>query len=238
MKTRARSGMTLLELVVGVVITGLTAAAGAAAFGSIVDRRQTVVSATIEVERAAALREMLRGWIAAGTVQVQVRGGLRGRVGARAGVRAIAMRVDAENALTSAVTTGDELRFTTSALTPAVAPNASVRLYVDGDANTPEEGLTIEYQVTPQAPLQRRELDRSITQMTVEYLDQTTNRWVPETEAAAVRRIAVRLTFASEQVAMHPLLQMPLVFTLPGAGMQPADADADAMGDGQEAIAR
>lgn len=237
MNRRPRVGMTLFELVVGVVITGLTAAAGAAAFGSIIDRRQSVVTATVEVERAAALREMLRGWIGAGTVQVQVQG-VRGRAGMRTGVPATTLRNDAVIALTSAVSTGDELRFTTSALTPTIAPNTLVRLFIDGDMNTPEEGLTIEYQATPQASLQRRELDRSITMMTVEYLDQTTNRWVPETEAAAVRRIAVRLTLSSEIAAMHPLMQMPLVFTLPGAGISAADAAADEASAGEEMIAR
>ncbi len=226
MSTRARRGMTLLELMVGVVITGMTAAAGAAAFSAIVDRRQAVVNASIEVERAAALRELLRSWVSAGSIQIQTQG-IRARAGTRSVAGAQTLRGDPETVLSSAVSTGDELRFTTSALTPAVAPNVSVRLYVDGDANTPEEGLSIEYQLAPQAPLQRRELDRSITQLTVEYLDQTTNQWVPETQAAAVRRIAVRLTLTSGDAPMHPLLQLPLVFTLPGAGQQVDDADTD-----------
>jgi prepilin-type N-terminal cleavage/methylation domain-containing protein len=220
MSTRPRRGMTLIELVIGVVITGLMAAAGAAAFGTIVDNRRVILESTAELERASALRDMLRNWIGSGTVQVQTQQ-VQARNTRAAQVRASAMQGTGQPAITSAVSTGDELRFTTSALTPAMAPYVNVRLFVDGDASTTEQGLSIEYQVTPQAPLQRRQLDSSIVRMTVEYLDRTTNRWVPSADAGAIRVAAVRLSFPADSVAVPRLMQLPMVFSQSLVASQP-----------------
>lgn len=231
MTTRARAGMTLIELVVGVVITGLMAAAGAAAFGTIVDNRRVIVESTAELERASALREMLRNWIGSGTVQVQTQQ-VRARTTRAAQVRGGAMQNTTQPAITSAVSTGDELRFTTSALTPAMAPYVNMRLFVDGDAATLEQGLSIEYQVTPQAPLQRRQLDSSIVRMTVEYLDRTTNRWVPSADAGAIRMAAVRLTFPGDSVEVPRLLQLPMVFSQSLVASQPGGSESLGEEDG------
>src|SRR5690606_7133586 len=65
---RTRAGMTLMELVIGLVITGMMAIAGTAAFTSIIDHRRVITEATVETERAAALREMLRTWIGSGSL--------------------------------------------------------------------------------------------------------------------------------------------------------------------------
>lgn len=220
MITRARRGMTLIELVIGVVITGLMAAAGAAAFGTIVDNRRVIVESTVELERASALRDMLRNWIGSGTVQVQ-EAQVRVRTTRAAQVRGGTTRNATQAAITAAVSTGDELRFTTSALTPAMSPYVNVRLFVDGDASTIEQGLTIEYQVAPQTPMQRRQLDSSIVRMTVEYLDRTTNRWVPSSDAGAIRVAAVRLTFPADSVAVPRLLQLPMLFSQSLVASQP-----------------
>jgi len=39
---RARRGMTLMELVIGLAITGMMASAGAVAFGAIIDHRRVI----------------------------------------------------------------------------------------------------------------------------------------------------------------------------------------------------
>ncbi len=226
----SRAGMTLVELVVGVVITGLMAAAGAAAFGTIIDHRRVVVDSSLQVERAAALRDLLRSWVSSGSIRIQSQGapGVSARASA---VRTATSSSSLVPVITAAVSSGDELRFSTSALTPALTPNVLVRLFVDGDPNTLEQGLTIEYQQNAAAPLQRRQLDSAITQITVEYLDRTTNRWTPASEVAAIRPIAARLSFASDTSEVHPLLSLPLVFAMPGAG-QAAGVDDSELGPG------
>src|SRR3954463_8160242 len=102
---RVKRGMTLMELVVAIALTGMMAAAGAATFASIIDHRRVIRESTVETERAAALRELVRTWIAAGNLQIQQGGGPRGlggsaRISARPGVT---------SGVTAAATTGDEL---------------------------------------------------------------------------------------------------------------------------------
>jgi hypothetical protein len=117
--------------------------------------------------------------------------------------------------VTAAVSTGDELLFTTNALTPAMTPNARVRLYVDGDPNTPEIGLSIEYQIATTSPLRRMQLDSTIAMMIVEYLDRRTQRWYPFSEGASIRPIAARLSFPPvDGVYVPRLLQQPMLFVM------------------------
>jgi len=211
MDLRSRRAMTLMELVVAIAITGMMAAAGAATFSSIIDHRRVIRQSTVSTERAAALREMVRGWIAAGTIQIQQGGGPRGlrstaRIGARPGSAV---------GVTAAAATGDELTINTTALTPAEAPSTRIRLFVDGDDNTPEKGLSIEYQASTAAPLERRQLDSTIGTMTVEFLDNRTGRWYGATQAATIQPIAVRFAFAPmEHDSLPRLLLLPFVFRI------------------------
>lgn len=219
MMLRARSGMTMMELIVGLVLTGVIAAVGATAFYSIIDHRRVVLEASVETERASALRDLLRTWIGSGTIQIQTGGAQGGRggaqIGGRVSVTAATIGGTQQPTITAAATTGDELTFVTSAMTPAMTPNTRVRLFVDGDPATPEVGLTIEYQASTATPLQRRQLDSTIVAMTVEFLDGTMNRWVPYSEAATIRPIAARLYFPPvENWYVPELLQVPMHFVL------------------------
>jgi prepilin-type N-terminal cleavage/methylation domain-containing protein len=218
MMMRSRRGMTLMELVIGITITGLMAATGAAAFSSIIDHRRTIRESTVATERAAALRDMLRMWIVSGQIQVQQGGGPRGLartvIGAANARTASAMGMNLAS-VTAAQASGDELTFTTPALTPSMLPNTRIRLYIDGDANTPETGLTMEYQPNPQTPLQRRALDTTVGVLQVEFLDRRTNRWFRASEAATIQSRAVRITLRpAEGDTLPPLLQVPLIFAM------------------------
>jgi prepilin-type N-terminal cleavage/methylation domain-containing protein len=206
-----RKGMTLMELIVAIAITGMMAAAGTATFSSIIDHRRVIKTATLQTERASALREMIRGWIAAGTIQIQSGGAPRG---SGSSVR-VSQRPGMLSGVTAAATTGDELTINTTALTPTVAASTRIRLFVDADENTPEHGLAMEYQASNASPLQRKQLDSTVGAMAVEFLDDRTGRWYPETEAATIRPIAVRFTFtAVEGDSLAPLLTLPFVYRI------------------------
>jgi prepilin-type N-terminal cleavage/methylation domain-containing protein len=217
---RARRGMTLMELVIGLAITGMMATAGAVAFGAIIDHRRVVRTASVETERAAALRDMLRGWINAGSIQIQQGGGPRGLTRAagaalgRGGGGGGAMNVANVSA---AQASGDELTFTTSEINPSLLPNVRIRLYVDGDANTPEKGLTIEYQPNLQMPLVRKMLDSTIDTQSVEFLDRRTNRWIGASQSATITPRAVRLTLLSSHTTLQPILELPMIFPMGAA---------------------
>ena len=208
---RARFGMTLMELMVAIAITGMMAVAGAATFSSIIDHRRVIRESTVTTERAVALREMIRGWVAAGTIQLQIGGGPRGlassaRISARPGMNA---------GVTAAASTGDEITINTTARTPSPSASTRIRLFVDGDDNTPEHGLTIEYQGSNNSPLERKQLDSTIGTMTVEYLDNRTGRWFGASQAATIQPIAVRFSFAPVDGDSIPrVLRLPFVYRM------------------------
>ena len=73
--SRARTGMTLIELIAAILLTSIMSLAGTAAFMSIVDHRSVIRTATVEVERASAIREMMSTWILYGKIQLLLGGG-------------------------------------------------------------------------------------------------------------------------------------------------------------------
>lgn len=210
-----------MELVVGLAITGMMAAAGVGAFSSIVDHRRVVREASMSTERAGALREMITSWIYAGTIAVQRGGGPRGLTRNVAG----ATQPGAMNrgAVSAAQASGDELTFTTSAPNPLMLANVRMRLFVDDDPNTPEHGLTVEYQPNVVQPLVRRMLDSTIDSLHVEYLDQRTNRWYPASEAATITILAARLWMHSTDSTQSPLLALPMTFAIGNPSLSPAN---------------
>ena len=215
-----RRGMTLMELVVAIALTGMMAAAGAATFASIIDHRRVIKESTVATEQAAALREMIRTWVVSSSLQIQQGGGPRGLTGS-ARVSRPGSNMSATGGVIPAVQSGDELTFTTSAITPTPSSNTRVRLFVDGDPNTPEHGLTIEYQGSNAAPIQRMQLDSTIGTMIVEYLDNRTGRWYPAVQAATIQPIALRFAFAAAEGDSIPrLMQLPFIFRMGDAQQQ------------------
>ena len=210
-RSRTRRGMTLMELVVAIALTGMMAVAGAATFASIIDHRRVIRESTVATERAAATREMIRTWIAASSILIQQGGGPRGITSsARTGNATLIT-----GGVTAAVQTGDEITFTTSAVTPTPSANTRVRLFVDGDPNTPESGLAIEYQGGNATPLRRMQLDSTVGVMYVEYLDNRTGRWFPALQVATIQPIAMRFAFGpAEGDSIPRILQLPFVFRM------------------------
>lgn len=224
--TRVRSGVTLMELIVALTITGFMAAVGTATFTSIIDNRHLIRESTAPIERASALRETIRQWLLPATIQIQT-GVPTGRGASTTMRTTVNNRISsngADGVGAAAVSKEDELVFATSAPNPANAPNARLRLFIDTDEETPETGLTLEYQVTVQAPLQRRMLDSTITGMTVEYLNRQNNQWVTAANAMGIRARAVRLTLNSaDETTSVPLMSLPMTFAIAAAITQSAN---------------
>jgi hypothetical protein len=208
--------MTLMELVIGLAITGMMAATGAGAFESIIDHRRVIRESTVATERAAALREMITSWINAGTIQIQQGGGPRGLTrGAPSAQVAATGQASSTAAVSAAQATGDEVTVTTTALNPSLLGSVRIRMYIDGDNNTPEEGLTIEYQPNAQSPLVRKMVDSTIDSLRVEFLDNRTHRWFRASEAATIQPRAARLTmFPSDKYPPRPILTVPMLFVI------------------------
>src|SRR5262245_21680223 len=119
----SRAGMTLLEVVVGLTVTGLTLAAGYGALGTIVDRRVRADSAMSSIVRAAAIRRTLAAWLDGARIAADEPGPpFRGLDGVRDGLP------------------DDELIFLTTGASPVSNGETVVRLHVDHDTVTPERG--------------------------------------------------------------------------------------------------
>ena len=207
--------MTLMELVIGLAITGMMATVGATAFTSIIDHRRVIREASVATERGAALRETIRSWVVSGNIRIQLGGGPRGLTRSAArndGGFVNGVRVAPDQIATAA---GDEITIVTSAPNPSMQPNVAIRLYVDADPSTPEAGLAIEYRPNLQQPTQRKLLDPDIDSLKVEYLDGRTNRWLPASEGATISQLlAIRLTFVQKPEAPpSPILSVPMIFT-------------------------
>ena len=220
-----------MELVIALVITGIMAVMGTATLGSIIDHRRVIVNGTTELERASALRDQLRTWMLAGTVQI-VTGGATAGLGRRGAASVAAPSIAAPPAssgsaagvpgmnsttpaITAAIAGGDEINFVTTADNPANSPSARMRLFIDADPNTPESGLTLEFQASTATPLQRVQLDPTIGVLKVDFLDQRTNQWFESTQAAAITPIAVRLSMQPYDGGhIAGILQLPLIFPM------------------------
>jgi prepilin-type N-terminal cleavage/methylation domain-containing protein len=185
MKLGSRAGLTLIELVIAIAITGAVAALGYRAFSSLIDARAVIRTATIETERAAALRETLSEWLA--TRQVGMQTDRRPSVGWSGA--------------------SDPLVLSSTFRQPAF-----MRLFIDDDPATPEHGLTMEYRMNYADTVATRELEPLVAGLQVEFLDERTNRWYPAREAATIQPLAVRVTLeGTEEAPLPPLLRLPLV---------------------------
>ena len=211
--------MTLMELVIGLAITGMMAAAGAGAFASIIDHKRVIREANATTERASALRETIRSWALSGTVRIMIGGGPRGLTsgaGRSAGPRSSDLGALQLSNVTPAQAIGDEFTIgSVTAMNPAFQSGVTIRLYIDGDNNTPEHGLSMEYRPTNNQGLVRKMIDSTIDSLRVEILDGRTGRWIASSQAATIGNMrAVRVTLVpNPKIPYSPILLEPMIFT-------------------------
>lgn len=227
--TRARRGTTVLELVVALLVTGVVATVGARAFEQVIARRSQVLDVTSRTERDSALRALLREWIDSGaldpTFAVVTMETLMRQ--SREVPRALRDQIPALRRI--AYSESDALYFTTTVVTAADAPTVRVRLYVDDDPDTPERGLSFEYQRGSSQPPTRIELDPTVRRLQVTYLDATTRQWRTLLQLGSATALAARVQLGADDPARSRLLSLPLTFPIaPPAVTVRAAADEDA----------
>lgn len=195
-----RAGVTLIELVTALLITGMIAAIGTAAFDSVVTNRSRARAVLDATTRAAATRAAIAGWLSSARVSS-----------------------DAQRPPTlTSLNLGepdDALVVVANTPTPLDFREVVVHLYIDRDDATPESGLVAELQSLESPTMTRTQVDSSVTGLLVEYLDPQTNRWIPRTEGAIRGFTAVRLTLSTrEPDTLPPLLRLPFVQAIPRQG--------------------
>ncbi|MEJ2218705.1 MAG: type II secretion system protein [Gemmatimonadota bacterium] len=195
----SRSGMTLVELLVGLIVIGAALAAGYRAFAGVADQRGRAVAAMDEAAREALVRRAMVDWLR-GAVLVSEDGGppfvgLDGRDG------------DLPD---------DALAFlTTTRALPGVG-NVQVRLYIDRDPDTPERGLVADLSEWQGTYEERVELAPAATGLDARYLfGFRGRRWLPSWISSSVLPLGVELLVtAGASDSLPPLLRRPILVAM------------------------
>lgn len=203
MTTPCRRGMTLIELVVALTITGFVVAAGYGTLAALTDRRAQLSEATDAVARVAAARRTLEDWLSQAMLRSDVVGPpFRGLNAVREG--------DPD----------DDLTFLTRAHTGLGAPETIVHLFVGHDPGSASRGLIAELAAWPGGERQTIVLAPQASALRVQYLGQFSgsrvwqNSWV----STSLLPLGVRLQLsASDTASLPPLWRLPVTVVI-GAG--------------------
>jgi hypothetical protein len=191
--------MTLIELLVGLVITSLMLAGGYAALTTLVDHRASVAHSLDEVAHAASVRRSLEGWLAGAMLRPDGTGpAFRGMDG-----------LDAGN-------DDDELAFLAGSSLGPEWDESAVRLYVDRDEKTPERGLVAEVGPARGTARERVELVPGASGLQVTYLSALSRDpvWLPSWISETVLPRAIELRVGGAPDSIPPLLRLPVLVTL------------------------
>jgi hypothetical protein len=192
--------MTLLELVVGLTVTGVVITAAFAALGVLQDRVAQAAGVMNDVTRAANERAEIGEWLAGARLTVEEGGpAFRGLDGTRD------------------VLPDDELTFLTTAPNPLGTGETLVRIYVDRDSATPEQGLTAVFAEWRGTAIRRVEVDRTVRGLDIRYLSTIMGQrvWLPSWVSSTVLPAGVELRFLPTMGdTLAPLLQLPLIVPL------------------------
>jgi type II secretory pathway pseudopilin PulG len=189
--------MTLLELIVGITVTGLALTAGFGALGMVGDRRARLEASMNAVAHAATLRADLAAWVGDARLVADEGGpNFRGLDGVRGHIP------------------DDDLTFLTTAPTPLGTGETIVRLYIDRDSATAERGLTAVFAEWRGVSLTRVELDTSVVGLDIRYLSGVLGRraWLPSWISSTLLPAGVELRLiAATPDSLAPLLQLPVL---------------------------
>lgn len=196
MTRRRQRGMTLLELVIGITITGLALSAGFGALAALGDRRRQMDAAMDVVTHAATLRADLASWMGGAHLLAEEGGpNFRGLDGA-------------EGRLPD-----DELTFLTTAPTPLGTGETIVRLYVDRDSVTAEQGLMAAFAEWRGTESARLELEPHVVGIDAQYLSGVLGRpaWLSSWISSTLLPAGIELSFVGAAGdTLPPLLRLPL----------------------------
>lgn len=190
-----RRGLTLIELLVALTITGLMMGSGYGALSVMVDHRARVMAATDAVASAAAKRRMLTGWLRGARLTIEGDATFEGLHG-----------VDEDRP-------DDALTFVTNAPTPLGSNETIVHVYIDRDDKTPERGLTVSLADRKGGVTRRIEVDPHATGLDIRYLSGLFGKraWLESWVSTTVLPSAVTLTASSEQPDSLPALLRPAI---------------------------
>ena len=196
-RTRRRSGLTLIELLVAITVTGMALSAGYGALSWMTSARQHAEQATDAVWRAAAVRRTITTWLAGATLAVSP------DVADFRGVDGEREHVD-----------DDAITFRTNATTPLGTAETVVTLVIDHDDATPETGLIALLEEPHGARRATIVLEPHAVALDAQYLSGVSGatRWSTSWISTSVLPRGIELTVsAARGDSLPPLLRVPLV---------------------------
>ena len=192
----SRAGMTLLELVVGLTITGLALSAGFGALAALGDRHQRMDVTMDAAAHAALVRAELVSWLGGAHLLAEEGGpSFRGLDGVRDRLP------------------DDGISFLTTAPTPLGTGETVVRLFVDHDSATPQRGLTAEFLEWRGSSVSRLQLEPEVVALDVRYLSSVMGRpaWLSSWISTTLLPAGAELTLlAAEGDTLPALLRLPV----------------------------
>jgi prepilin-type N-terminal cleavage/methylation domain-containing protein len=196
----ARSGFTLVEVIVGLTVASLALLAGMGALGFVADRSRHAEDAMLVTVGGATQRALLVDWLTGARYRAPTGEQFEGLPDDRGGELM------------------DVLMFPTTARTPIDAPMSVVILFVDVDPATPERGLVAELTGIVTAEPRRLELVPQAARMRIRYLPdgagaQWETSWVSRT--ALPRLVELSLEPAAGD-SLPLLLRYPIRVSLAG----------------------
>jgi len=211
--TSKRSGMTLIELVVALAITGIAIASGYQAYATISDRRSIASERADSIAHAFTVRATLRRWLSSARLTVEEDD-------------VVFRGVDTDRRLGRDEPASADLVFLTSARSPVSNHGTVVHLFVARDSGG---GLVADISEWRGQRSTRLQLDPRVVGLSIEFASSVNARSEPTTSwvSATILPVAVRLHFLADRSTMlPPLLRIPLVIRLDGSGRAVAGAGA------------
>lgn len=157
----------------------------------------------MEVQRAASMRALLASWLSNATI-----------------VRDTGLAFPAASTI-GASEPDDYLTFVTWGPTPLGSQQTQIRMYIDRDSFTPEEGLVAELTALNQpvdsnlmiVVSRKMELDPNVMGLEVSMLDPSTRLWMKQIDMGNVQPIGLLVQlYPAYNGYLHQLLQMPFVY--------------------------
>lgn len=193
---RMRYGLTLIELVISITLTGITVSAGYLILAMLVDNHKRAEEQVAGATTAAVERRRIIRWLSGARLSPLGTATFKGEDGIR----------DKRPA--------DVLTFLTNTPTPVSSSESVIQMYVDRDDSTAESGLTaIISDVDEQSHLVV-EVDSSVTGFDVSYLSRVIGnlQWHSSWVSSTVLPAAVKIVLTSDSSdSLHPILSYPII---------------------------
>ncbi len=194
-------GFTLMEVLIGLTVAALALTAGFATLGFLTDTDEPVDVASALALRGATTRNLLTEWLGEARYSQSSRRGITFQ------------GLDGEVYDTEA----DELIFPTTASTPLGVGTTVVRLFIDDDNETPEEGLVAELIELPTDEPRVVELVPEAGSLELRYLvpiQGTTGEWVDGWISNRLPQAIELILGPNRNDTLPPLLRYPLLVHL------------------------